>query len=458
MDMAGFEACMSEQRGRARAAGAFQSDYYSQGLDPALVSNFSGYDCLEDSSRVLALIHNGQAVDQLLHHQEGSVILEHSPFYAESGGQVGDRGTIAADSALFHVMDTQKQGRAIVHIGRLQEGMISIGDIVKSHVNVESRQSTALNHSATHLLHAALRHVLGTHVTQKGSLVEVQRLRFDFSHPNPVSHGELELIERLVNQEIRSNHKVTTRLMKQDEAMALGAMALFGEKYDDEVRVLSMGDFSVELCGGTHVKRSGDIGLFKITLETGIAAGVRRIEAVTGQAALDCLVQMEHDLKAVSTLIKGSRKDIVSGVRFMAERLKVADKELERLRHSVANTQSNDIAGNVVEVKGVKVLAEIMENADVKMLRETVDRLKDKLGSAVVVLGSIEDSKVKLIAGVTRDISGKIPAGDLVNMIAEQVGGRGGGRPDMAQAGGNNAAALPSALTSVVAWIESRLG
>jgi len=458
MDMAGFEACMDEQRDRARAAGSFQSDY-SQSLDPTLVSDFTGYDHLKDSSKITALVHDGQAVDELLRGQEGSVVLEHSPFYAESGGQIGDKGTISIGSTQFDVVDTQKQGSgAIVHIGQLKEGVLRIGDNVQLQVDTENRQAIVLNHSATHLLHAALRQVLGTHVTQKGSLVEAQRLRFDFSHPNPVKHDDLGLIEKIVNQQIRNNHEVETRLMDQDEAIAAGAMALFGEKYDDVVRVLSMSDFSVELCGGTHVKRTGDIGLFKITLETGIAAGVRRIEAVTGQGALDYMSQIEHDLEVVSTLVKGSRHDIADNVRSMADRLRVVDKELEQLKSVLASSQGDDIADKAVDVKGIKVLAETMDNADVKMLRETVDQLKNKLGSAAVVLGSVEDGKIKLIAGVTKDASKQVPAGDLVNMVAQQVGGRGGGRPDMAQAGGSDAAALPAALASVAAWVESRLG
>ncbi|MCW8964256.1 MAG: alanine--tRNA ligase, partial [Gammaproteobacteria bacterium] len=458
MDMTGFEACMDEQRDRARAAGSFQSDY-SQSLDPTLVSDFTGYDHLKDSAKITALVHDGQAVDELLRGQEGSVVLEHSPFYAESGGQIGDKGVISIGSTEFEVDDTQKQGSgAIVHIGQLKEGVLRIGDNVQLQVDTENRQAIVLNHSATHLLHAALRQVLGTHVTQKGSLVEAQRLRFDFSHPNPVKHDELELIEKIVNQQIRNNHEVETRLMDQEAAIAAGAMALFGEKYDDVVRVLSMSDFSVELCGGTHVERTGDIGLFKIILETGIAAGVRRIEAVTGQGALDYMNQIEHDLEVVSTLVKGSRHDIADNVRSMADRLRVVDKELEQLKSVLASSQGDDIADKAVDVKGIKVLAETIDNADVKMLRETVDQLKNKLGSAAVVLGSVEDGKVKLIAGVTKDASKQVPAGELVNMVAEQVGGRGGGRPDMAQAGGSDAAALPAALASVAAWVESRLG
>jgi alanyl-tRNA synthetase len=457
MDMDGFENCMNEQRDRARAAGSFQADY-SHSLDASLVSAFTGYEQLKESSTITALVHDGNPVEELLRGQEGSVVLDETPFYAESGGQVGDQGSISIGSTLFNVADTQKQGSgAIVHIGKLEEGVLRIGDRVQLQVDAERRQAIVMNHSATHLLHAALRQVLGTHVTQKGSLVDAERLRFDFSHPNPVKHDELAAIEKIVNQQIRANHEAVTRLMQQDEAIAAGAMALFGEKYDDEVRVLSMSDFSVELCGGTHVERTGDIGLFKITLETGIAAGVRRIEAVTGQTALDCMNQIEHDLDVISSLVKGSRHDIADNVRSMADRLRVVDKELEQLKSVLASTQGDDMASGAVDVKGVMVLAEILDNADVKSLRETVDQLKNKLGSAAIVLSSVKDGKVTLIAGVTKDVSKQVPAGELVNMVAEQVGGRGGGRPDMAQAGGNDAEALPVALATVAQWVESRL-
>ena len=386
-------------------------------------------------------------------------MLEETPFYAESGGQVGDRGEISIGSTLFEVLDTQKQGSgAILHIGKLNEGTLNVGDVVRPQVDVERRQSIVLNHSATHLLHAALRQVLGPHVTQKGSLVGPDRLRFDFSHPKPLHHEELMTVEKIVNQQIRSNQETVTRLMSQEDAIASGAMALFGEKYDDVVRVLSMGDFSVELCGGTHVRRTGDIGLFKITLETGIAAGIRRIEAITGQTALDYMNNLEHDLEVISSLVKGSRQDIAENVRSMANRLRVVDKELEQLKSVLASSQGDDMASSAVDVHGIKVLAEAVDNADIKQLRETVDQLKNKLGHAAIVLGSVEDGKVRLIAGVTKDVSDQVPAGELVNMVAEQVGGRGGGRPDMAQAGGSDAAALPAALASVAKWVEARLG
>ena len=457
MDMEGFEVCMNEQRDRARAAGAFQADY-SQSLDSSLASEFTGYDHTNGSSTISAIIHDGKAVEELRRGQEGSVVLADTPFYAESGGQVGDQGEISIGSTLFEVLDTQKQASgAIVHIGKLNEGALRVGDVVRLQVNAERRQAIVLNHSATHLLHAALRQVLGPHVTQKGSLVGPDRLRFDFSHPNPMHHDELMLVEKIVNQQIRQNNETQTNLMNLDDAISSGAMALFGEKYDDEVRVLKMGDFSVELCGGTHVKRTGDIGLFKITLETGIAAGIRRIEAITGQAALDYMNRLEHDLDVISSLVKGSRQDIAENVRSMANRLRIVDKELEQLKSVLASTKGDDMANSAIDINGIKVLAEAVDNADVKQLRETVDQLKNKLGHAAIVLGSVEDGKVRLIAGVTKDVSNQIPAGELVNMVAEQVGGRGGGRPDMAQAGGSDADALPSALASVPKWVESRL-
>lgn len=457
MDMQGFERCMDEQRRRARSAGSFKADY-SEGLDVDITSNFIGYDKLKGDSIIKAILANGASVKKLKRGEEGSVVLEETPFYAESGGQVGDVGTIAIGSTLFEVKDTQKQGSgAIVHAGVMQEGLLKVGDKVSLKVDVGNRQAIVLNHSATHLLHAALRQILGDHVTQKGSLVEAERLRFDFSHPSPVTADELHTIELLVNQHIRANHEAFTRLMKLEDATSAGAMALFGEKYDDEVRVFSMGEFSVELCGGTHVTRSGDIGLFKITMETGIAAGVRRIEAVSGQGALDYIDQEENQLDVISALVKASRHDIAGKVRSMADRLRVVDKELEQLKAMFASSQGDDLASRAINISGINVLAEILENADVKMLRETVDQLKNKLGNAAVVLGSVEGDKVRLIAGVSKESSQKIPAGELVNMVAEQVGGKGGGRADMAQAGGTDAAALPGAMASVARWVEERI-
>ncbi len=456
MDMPGFEQSMNEQRERARAAGSFKADY-SASLSADLETSFTGYDNTDGNAEISALVLDGDSTNELRRGQSGSIVLKESPFYAESGGQVGDQGIISIGSTLFEVEDTQKQGNAFVHIGSLKEGTLRVGDKVKLSIDKERRQSIVLNHSATHLLHAALRQTLGEHVAQKGSLVDSERLRFDFSHPNPVKPDELATIERMVNQHIRANHEASTKLMSLDDAVQSGAMALFGEKYDDDVRVLSLGEFSVELCGGTHVKRTGDIGLFKITLETGIAAGVRRIEAVTGEAALNVVSEAEHDLEVISSLVKGSRQEIAENVRSMANRLRVVDKELEQLKSVLASNQGDDIANQAVEVGGINVLAETMENADVKLLRETVDQLKNKLGNAAVVLASIEDGKIRLIAGVSKEASKQIPAGDLVNMVAQQVGGRGGGRPDMAQAGGSDVDALPGALKSVAVWVEQRL-
>ncbi len=456
MDMEGFETCMSGQRERARAAGSFKADY-SQTISADMESDFTGYEHFDGTSEIAALLYDGKSVGQLKSDQEGSVILNETPFYAESGGQVGDQGTITGDSVLFEVSDTRKQVNSIIHIGRLKEGVLNVGDRVKPSIDRQRRQSITLNHSATHLLHAALRQILGPHVTQRGSLVAPDHLRFDFAHSDPVNHDELRAIEYLVNQQIRSNYESQTRLMLIDDAITSGAMALFDEKYDDEVRVLSLGDFSMELCGGTHVKQTGDIGFFKLTQETGIAAGVRRIEAVTGDAALDAVSRTESELDMISSIVKGPRHTIADSVRSMADRLRIVDRELEQLKSVLASSQGDDMVGRATEIAGIKVLAEMLDNADMKVLRETVDQLKNKLGSAAVVLAGVERDKIRLIAGVSKDASKQIPAGELVNMVAEQVGGRGGGRPDMAQAGGSDVDALPAALRSVTGWVEQRL-
>lgn len=457
MDMVGFERSMSEQRARARAAGRFKVSY-SQGLGADLKTDFTGYEHTDGHAEIIALAHeSGESVNELRDGQAGSVVLEESPFYAESGGQIGDQGKITVGSALFRVEDTQKQGNAVVHIGILQKGVLRVGDVACLTIERERRQAIMLNHSATHLLHAALRQVLGSHVVQKGSLVQPDRLRFDFSNPNPVTPDELAEVERLVNYHIRANHEARTQLMKLDDAVHSGAIALFGEQHDDDVRVLSLGDFSVELCGGTHVKRTGDIGLFKVVLETGVAAGIRRIEAVTGDKALDVVSRAECDLNIIASLVKGSRHSIAENVESMVKRLRVVDRELEQLKAVLASSRGDDMVSQAIDVGGIKVLAGTLENADVKRLRDTVDQLKNKLGNAAVVLASVEDGKIRLIAGVSKEASQQIPAGDLVNMVAEQVGGRGGGRPDMAQAGGSDIDALPGALRSVAGWIEQRL-
>jgi alanyl-tRNA synthetase len=391
--------------------------------------------------------------------EEGQVVLDATPFYAESGGQVGDRGVLVSNGARFVVTDTQKLGKAYLHVGRLESGTLRTGDRVDAQVDHALRQATRLNHSATHLLHAALRKVLGTHVTQKGSLVAPDRLRFDFSHYSAVMPDELQEIERLVNAEIRANAAAETRLMKFDDAVAAGAMALFGEKYDDEVRVLRLGDFSTELCGGTHVSRAGDIGLFKVLSEGGVAAGIRRIEAVTGEAAYGFVAETEHRLRDVAGLLRGSRDDVEEKVRQLIERARRLEKEVAQLKDKLASGRGRDLAADAETIGGLKVVATSVEGADAAALRNAVDQLKSQLGSAVIVLGSAGgDGKVTLIAGVTADATSRVKAGELVNFVAQQVGGRGGGRPDLAQAGGTDAARLPAALTSVADWVRERAG
>jgi alanyl-tRNA synthetase len=457
LDQEGFEKAMEGQRKRARAASRFGAEQQvAVELDGE--TDFTGYDHLEDQATVLALYRDGESRDRLEDGEEGMVILDRTPFYAESGGQVGDKGELAANDTRFEVSDTQKQGGAVFgHVGRVSGGSLTVGDRIQARVAGELRQATALNHSATHLMHAALRQVLGDHVAQKGSLVDADRLRFDFSHFEPVSRDQLKEIERLVNRQIRGNVPVETRVMALEDAKASGAMALFGEKYADDVRVLRMGDFSTELCGGTHVKAVGDIGLFKITLETGIASGVRRIEAVTGEAAV-ALMEAEGDtLHKVAELVRGNRDELDARVSQLLERNKGLEKELEQLKAKLASAAGSDLASQATDVNGVKVLAANLEGADPKSLRDTMDKLKDKLGSAVILLVTEKGGKVNLIAGVTKDLVGKCKAGDLVKAAAEKVGGKGGGRPDMAQAGGSDPAGIPDALALVEAWAAERL-
>jgi alanyl-tRNA synthetase len=456
LDHEGFEKAMDAQRTRARAASQFGSDY-SGDLQIEGETAFTGYDHLSDESRVMALFHEGAAVDRLETGQSGIVVLEQTPLYAESGGQVGDHGRLETASARFEVQDTQKQGSAITHIGHVTEGVLMVGDSTNVYVDSERRQATILNHSGTHLLHAALRNVLGDHVQQKGSLVDPYRLRFDFAHYEPLTPGQLAEIENLVNAEIRSNAAAETRVMSMDSAVESGAMALFGEKYGDEVRVLSIGDFSVELCGGTHVKQAGDIGLLKIVSETGIASGVRRIEAVTGATALQWVADNEQRLQRIAELVKGSREDAEEKIAQLQDKYRSLEKELQQLKGKLASSQGSDLASQAVEIKGIKVLAARMEGADNKVLRETLDQLKNKLGSAAVVLGAVDGDKVMLVAGVTSDQTGSIKAGELVNQVAQQVGGKGGGRPDMAQAGGNQPEHLDAALKSVPEWVKQQL-
>jgi len=458
LDSEGFEKAMQAQRERARAAGKFEA-VTTDDLGVEGATEFSGYEQLKDKSKIIALFVDGQQVKEIQAGQQAVIILEQTPFYAESGGQVGDQGTLrAANDVAFTVSDTRKQGGGVfAHIGTLENGSIKADDTLTAEVNDTARRATELNHSATHLMHAALRKVLGEHVTQKGSLVDPERLRFDFSHFEPVTAEQLNEIETIVNEHIRANHEVVTKLMAIDDARESGAMALFGEKYDDEVRVLSMSEFSVELCGGTHVKRTGDIGLFKIYNETGTAAGVRRIEAVTGQAAVQKIMDDEAKLDDLARLVKGNRDDVADKVTQLLERQRKLEKELEQLKSKLASSAGSDLAGQAQDVDGIKVLAARMDGADAKALRETVDQLKNKLGTSAIVLGSADGNKVTLIAGVSKDATNRIKAGDLVNCVAQQVGGKGGGRPDMAQAGGNDPAALDTALASVTAWVGETL-
>jgi alanyl-tRNA synthetase len=458
IDLEGYEREMDAQRERARAASRFGVDQRG-GAQIEGRSEFSGYEALESEGRIVALLRGGQSVDALNMGDEGEVVLDRTPFYAESGGQVGDTGTLSASpSTLFQVEDTQKRGAVHAHRGRLQSGALRIGDTLVAHVNAERRQAIRLNHSATHLLHAALRNVLGKHVTQKGSLVAPDRLRFDFSHVQPVTPEELQQIERIVNAQIRANDVADTQHMDYEAAIADGAMALFGEKYDKRVRVLRFGGFSTELCGGTHVDRTGDIGLFHIVSESGVAAGVRRIEAVTGQAALEYLERVDDTLDDVAELVHGSRGDVAGKVREALERIRALEKENRALKDKLASGSSRDLAAGAVDIDGVKVLATRVEGADAGALRSALDQLKSRLGSAIIVLAAAESaSRVLLVAGVTTDQTARIRAGELISAVAAQVGGKGGGRADFAQAGGTNAAALDQALESVVPWVRSRL-
>ncbi|MDE2220931.1 MAG: alanine--tRNA ligase, partial [Gammaproteobacteria bacterium] len=459
VDMPGYEREMELQRERARAASRFSVDLTAgEAIDAR--SEFAGYETLECDSRVVALRRAGTLVQSLQPGEQGEVVLGRTPFYGESGGQVGDTGEITGTGgAHFAVADTQKLGKAIVHIGALTGAALNLGDAVKARVDAARRAAIRLNHSATHLLHAALREVLGRHVTQKGSLVAPDRLRFDFSHFQAVSPHELARIERLVNAEIRANDAARVRLMDYDQAVAAGAMALFGEKYDREVRVLNFGDFSTELCGGTHVARTGDIGLFRILAESGVAAGVRRIEAVTGEGALDAVARSEAVLRDVAGLVRGTRDELADKVREALERIRTQEREIRTLKDKLASGQGTDLAAGAVDVAGTKVIAARVEGADGGSLRNAVDQLKSRLGSAIIVLAAVESpTKVTLVAGVTADRTAKIKAGELVGAVAAQVGGKGGGRPDFAQAGGSNPAALEAALASVLPQVRARLG
>jgi alanyl-tRNA synthetase len=457
LDLDGFERAMAAQRERARAASHF-------GVGPETVidlegeTDFTGYDALEDQGTVVAMYVDGQMRDRLETGETGLVVLDVTPFYAESGGQVGDRGWLSRDGVCFDVEDTQKQGDGVIcHIGRVSRGALQVGDRVDARVDGDRRRATALHHSATHLLHAALREVLGEHVQQRGSLVGPDRLRFDFSHYEPVTAEQLRRIERLVNREIRENHTVETRIMDLQDAKASGAIALFGEKYADQVRVLRMGDFSTELCGGTHVRAVGDIGLFKVVSEGGISSGVRRIEAVAGDRALAWVEDEEERLARIADLLKGAPADADAKVAQLVERSRRLEKELEQLKAKLASAAGSDLASEAVDVDGIRVLAARLEGVDAKSLRGTMDQLKSKVGSGVVLLATATDGKVSLIAGVTKDLTDRFKAGDLVNIAAQKVGGRGGGRPDMAQAGGNDPSGIPAALETARRWVQEQV-
>ncbi|HED3305477.1 alanine--tRNA ligase [Klebsiella quasipneumoniae] len=456
VDEAGFEAAMEEQRRRARESSGFGADYNAMiRVDGA--SEFKGYDHLELNGKVTALFIDGKAVDSVSAGQEAVVILDQTPFYAESGGQVGDKGELKGVGFSFAVSDTQKYGQAIGHIGKVASGSLKVGDAVQADVDEARRQRIRLNHSATHLMHAALRQVLGTHVAQKGSLVNDKALRFDFSHFEAMKPEEIRAVEDLVNAQIRRNLAIETNIMDIDAARASGAMALFGEKYDDRVRVLRMGDFSTELCGGTHAARTGDIGLFRITSESGTAAGVRRIEAVTGEGAMAMLHAQSDQLSDIAQLLKGDSHNLGEKVRAALERTRQLEKELQQLKEQAAAQESANLSSKAEEINGVKLLVSELAGVEPKMLRTMVDDLKNQLGSTVVVLATVADGKVSLIAGVSKDVTDRVKAGELVGMVAQQVGGKGGGRPDMAQAGGTDASALPAALASVKGWVSAKL-
>ncbi|EPY1905777.1 alanine--tRNA ligase [Klebsiella pneumoniae] len=456
VDEAGFEAAMEEQRRRARESSGFGADYNAMiRVDGA--SEFKGYDHLELNGKVTALFIDGKAVDSVSAGQEAVVILDQTPFYAESGGQVGDKGELKGAGFSFAVSDTQKYGQAIGHIGKVVSGSLKVGDAVQADVDEARRQRIRLNHSATHLMHAALRQVLGTHVAQKGSLVNDKALRFDFSHFEAMKPEEIRAVEDLVNAQIRRNLAIETNIMDIDAARASGAMALFGEKYDDRVRVLRMGDFSTELCGGTHAARTGDIGLFRITSESGTAAGVRRIEAVTGEGAMAILHAQSDQLNDIAQLLKGDSHNLGEKVRAALERTRQLEKELQQLKEQAAAQESANLSSKAEEINGVKLLVSELTGVEPKMLRTMVDDLKNQLGSTIVVLATVADGKVSLIAGVSKDVTDRVKAGELVGMVAQQVGGKGGGRPDMAQAGGTDASALPAALASVKGWVSAKL-
>jgi alanyl-tRNA synthetase len=458
IDMDGFEQAMSVQKDQARSASNFSAVSKLE-IDTAQKNTeFTGYENLDGSASVVAIYLDDKAVSEISGEVDALLLLDKSPFYGESGGQIGDSGVLENESMRFTVNDTQKQKDYLIHSGSLQSGALKVGDKLVAKVSPSDRAAITLNHSATHLMHAALRNTLGEHVAQKGSLVTANHLRFDFSHPVAVTQDELGLIESAVNQEILENSDVSKQVMSIDEAKAQGAMALFGEKYGDEVRVVSMGGtFSTELCGGTHINRTGDIGLFKIVSESGIAAGIRRIEAVAGSGALDYVNKEEQTLKEVCDIVKTSNDGLVEKVRQLAAQTRTLEKQLEQMKAKMASSAGTDLASQAEDVNGIKLLAAVVEGFNSKALRDTVDQLKNKLGSSVVVLASSDGGKVSLVAGVSKDLTAKVKAGELVNMVAEQVGGKGGGRPDMAMAGGSDPSGVPAAIDSVKPWVEAKL-
>jgi alanyl-tRNA synthetase len=456
VDEAAFDEAMARQREQARAAGKFKM---AQGLEySGAKTTFHGYEeIVFDDAKVIALYVDGASVQEVSHGQQAVVVLDHTPFYAESGGQVGDQGVLANASVRFAVSDTLKvQADVVGHHGTLEQGTLKVGDVVKAEIDAVRRARTARNHSATHLMHKALREVLGTHVQQKGSLVDADKTRFDFAHNAPMTDEQIRRVEEIVNAEVLANAPGIVQVMPFDEAVKGGAMALFGEKYGDEVRVLDLG-FSRELCGGTHVHRTGDIGLFKIVMEGGVAAGIRRVEAITGDNAVRFVQDLDARINAAAAVLKAQPSELTQRIVQVQDQVKSLEKELSALKSKMASSQGDELAGQAIEVGGVHVLAATLEGADVKTLRETVDKLKDKLKSAAIVLASVEGGKVSLIAGVTADASKKVKAGELVNFVAQQVGGKGGGRPDMAQAGGTEPANLPAALAGVKGWVEGQL-
>lgn len=457
VDIAGFERAMETQRARARSASQFGVDY-NQSLSLDIESEFRGYDSLEEASQIVAIIKQEQLASSLTTGEAGSLILKHTPFYAQSGGQVGDKGMIQSQKGVFLVEDTQLVGSAIVHIGRMQQGEMSTEDSVTAKVDKLLRQATRLNHSATHLLHAALREKLGDHVIQKGSLVEPLRLRFDFSHAEALTRAEIKAIEERVNEKILENTEAKITVMSPEEAIKQGAMALFGEKYSDQVRVLNMGNgYSVELCGGTHVSRTGDIGLFKIISETGISAGVRRIEALTGKGALAWLNEDTDRIQGLAEILKGTRNNVEEKVNQLLEKNREYERENKRLKSKLASGSGNDLTSDMVTLGEIKLLVKKLSDTDPKLMRELIDSLKNKLGKAIIVLASVNDGKVQLIAGVTPNCTNKVSAGELVNFVALQVGGKGGGRPDLAQAGGTHPEEVDKALSSVMDWVKARI-